>query len=340
MSEPTTGPVCPQCGTPRAADGTPACSCAEQASEAHRDSRTAQAAAAEDFDPVRIRPFVKVGDAPSGAHDTADAPDPAGTPDTAGAPYTPGAPGSSDVHDTPGLHDPAYPSDDPTEELPAHGGHPGPPSAPDERLPGGTGHHEGGRRRRRALAVGAGAAAVAAVVAAGLVSGLFSYDAPARDGLADDVRARLPEAASQASQEDTASTPTSSGTASPSRSTGTPSASPDATPDESSAAPSGSGRPTRTPSNSDATRTSGPQPTGSAEQNPVLGLGDRGPEVTELQLRLRQVGLYSGDADGEYDREVESAVRGYQLTRVVLDDESGVYGMPTRVALESETSEP
>ncbi|WP_055717089.1 peptidoglycan-binding domain-containing protein [Streptomyces torulosus] len=316
MSEPT-GPVCPQCGTPRAADGTPACSCAEQASEAHRDSRTAQAAAAEDFDPVRIRPFVKVGDDPSGAHDTAAAPD------------------------SSGVHDPAYASDDPTEELPAHAGYPGPPSAPDELPRVGTGHPEGGRRRRRALAVGAGAAAVAALVAAGLVSGLFSYDAPARNGsLPDDVRARLPEAASQASQEDTTPTPTPSGTASPSRSTGNPSASPDATPGESSAAPSGSGRPTRTPSHSGATRTSGPAPTGSAEQNPVLGLGDQGPEVTELQLRLRQLGLYNGDADGEFDREVESAVRGYQLTRVVLDDESGVYGMPTRTALESETSEP
>ncbi|MDG5805949.1 peptidoglycan-binding domain-containing protein [Streptomyces ossamyceticus] len=319
MSEPT-GPVCPQCGTPRAADGTPACSCAEQASEAHRDSRTAQAAAAEDFDPVRIRPFVKVGDGPSGAHDTAAPPD------------------SSDVHDSSGLHDPVYASDDLTEQLPAHAGYPGPPATPDERHAVGTGHPEGGRRRGRALAVGAGAAAVAALVAAGLVSGLFSYDAPARDGsLPDDVRARLPEAASQ---EETTPTPTPSGTASPSRSTGTPSASPEATPGESSAAPSGSGRPTRTPSNSGATRTSGPVPTGSTEQNPVLGLGDQGPEVTELQLRLRQVGLYNGDADGEYDREVESAVRGYQLTRVVLDDESGVYGMPTRVALESETSEP
>ncbi|MFF7264508.1 peptidoglycan-binding protein [Streptomyces sp. NPDC008159] len=310
MSEPT-GPVCPQCGTPRAADGTPACSCAEQASEAHRDSRTAQAAAAEDFDPVRIRPFVKVGDDPSGAHDTS------------------------------GLHDLAYTSDDPTEELPADAGHPEPPSDPDERPAVGTGHPEGGRRRRRPLTVGAGAAAVAALVAAGLVSGLFSYDAPARDGsLPDDVRARLPEAAAHASQEGTTPMPTSSGTASPSRSTGTPSASPDASPGESSAAPSGSGRPTRTPSHSGATRTSGPAPSGSAEQNPVLGLGDQGPEVTELQLRLRQVGLYNGDADGEYDREVESAVRGYQLTRVVLDDESGVYGLPTRTALESETSEP
>ncbi|MEV0736766.1 peptidoglycan-binding domain-containing protein [Streptomyces sp. NPDC050549] len=62
--------------------------------------------------------------------------------------------------------------------------------------------------------------------------------------------------------------------------------------------------------------------------------------MVELQLRLRQVGLYGGAADGDFDREVESAVRSYQLTRVVLQDESGVYGTATRVALESETSEP
>ncbi|GAB2964668.1 peptidoglycan-binding domain-containing protein [Streptomyces heilongjiangensis] len=322
MSEPT-GPVCPQCGTPRTVDGTPACSCAEQASEAHRDSRTAQAAAVEDFDPVRIRPFVKVGDETRGAPDAAGAPDAVAAPDSAGSP---------------GFHDLAYGSGDPTEELPVPAGELGPPSAPDARFATGTGRPEGGRRRKKALAVGAGAAAVAALVAAGLVSGLFSYDAPARDGaLPDDVRARLPESASQ---EDTAPTPTPSGTASPSRSTGTPSGSPDATPSESPATPSGSADPTRTPSNSGATSASGPTPSGSAEQNPVLGPGDQGPEVTELQLRLRQVGLYSGEADGEYDRDVESAVRGYQFTRIVLDDESGVYGLPTRTALESETSEP
>ncbi|MGI5451718.1 hypothetical protein ACQEWB_00720 [Streptomyces sp. CA-249302] len=61
MSEPT-GPVCPECGKSRAADGTPSCSCGRRASDAHRAARTAEAAAAEDFDPVRIRPFVEVGD--------------------------------------------------------------------------------------------------------------------------------------------------------------------------------------------------------------------------------------------------------------------------------------
>jgi hypothetical protein len=37
---------------------------------------------------------------------------------------------------------------------------------------------------------------------------------------------------------------------------------------------------------------------------------------------------------------VESAVRGYQLTRVILKDESGVYGVATRASLEAETTEP
>ncbi|WP_179202856.1 peptidoglycan-binding domain-containing protein [Streptomyces griseiscabiei] len=72
----------------------------------------------------------------------------------------------------------------------------------------------------------------------------------------------------------------------------------------------------------------------------TLRLGDDDPEVTELQLRLAQTGVYTGDADGDYDREVQSAVRGYQLTRVLLADESGVYGEATRASLESETSEP
>ncbi|MDX2782843.1 peptidoglycan-binding protein, partial [Streptomyces caniscabiei] len=75
MSEPT-APVCPRCATPRAADGTPACSCGRLVSEAHRDVRAAEAEAAEDFDPVRIRPFVQVGD---------DG-EPHGTPHVAGGP--------------------------------------------------------------------------------------------------------------------------------------------------------------------------------------------------------------------------------------------------------------
>jgi peptidoglycan hydrolase-like protein with peptidoglycan-binding domain len=81
-------------------------------------------------------------------------------------------------------------------------------------------------------------------------------------------------------------------------------------------------------------------PSVSDGKDPILRFGDKGPEVVELQLRLRQIGYYSGDADGDYDRDVESAVRGYQLTRVILKDEPGVYGVATRASLEAETKEP
>ncbi|MPY64076.1 hypothetical protein FNH08_45050, partial [Streptomyces spongiae] len=55
------GHTCPECAAPRAPDGTPSCSCNRRASEALRDARTAEAAAAEDFDPLRIRPYVELG---------------------------------------------------------------------------------------------------------------------------------------------------------------------------------------------------------------------------------------------------------------------------------------
>ncbi|UUU20095.1 peptidoglycan-binding domain-containing protein [Streptomyces sp. DSM 40750] len=311
MSEPT-APVCPQCAIPRATDGTPACSCGRLASDAHRDTRTAQAEAAEDFDPVRIRPFVKVGDDTEPVDSSADAED---------APQ-PGALADGDVPALPGGSSDGTPA----------------PFDLDER-PHVDGPHGGQRRRRRtALAAGAGVAAVAVLVTGGIIGGLFSYDGPSRDASApEDVRANLPEAASG---QDTSSSAAPSRTAPSASPSGTPSTSPTATATESRATPTGSGAPTKTPSNSGSTATAAPAPTQSDGDDPVLGPGDSGPEVTELQLRLRQIGFYNGDIDGDYDREVESAVRGYQLTRVVLEDESGVYGPVTRTSLESETSEP
>ena len=41
----------------------PSCACARRASDALRDTRTAEAAAAEDFDPLRIRPYVELDEA-------------------------------------------------------------------------------------------------------------------------------------------------------------------------------------------------------------------------------------------------------------------------------------
>ncbi|RRR69494.1 peptidoglycan-binding protein, partial [Streptomyces sp. RP5T] len=54
------GHTCPECGAPRGVDNTPSCGCTQRASDALRDARTAQAAAAEDFDPLRIRPYVEL----------------------------------------------------------------------------------------------------------------------------------------------------------------------------------------------------------------------------------------------------------------------------------------
>ncbi|MFE0181747.1 peptidoglycan-binding domain-containing protein [Streptomyces olivaceus] len=68
---------CPECGTPRAADHTPSCACGTRASEALRDARTAQAAAAEDFNPLRIRPYVEL-DGTEGPQGPPGAPGPPG----------------------------------------------------------------------------------------------------------------------------------------------------------------------------------------------------------------------------------------------------------------------
>ncbi|MDX3128984.1 peptidoglycan-binding protein [Streptomyces europaeiscabiei] len=333
MSEPT-APACPQCGMPRAADGTPACSCGRLASEAHRDIRTAQAEAAEDFDPVRIRPFVKVGDDsdPVAAAQAGEREPQPGVPEEGDAPTA--AP--AEPH-----HAPAAPFDDETllGEQPPSGEQPPLDEQPfvDEQPPGDR--TRAGRRWRRAvLGAAVGAVAAAVLVTVGIIGGLFSYEAPSRDGSGpEDIRAGLPEAAAGAKTSPAVNPSLTASTASPSE---TAPPSPTASPTESLATPTGSGTPTRTPSNSDATVTAAPAPTPTAGQPPVLGLGDQGTEVTELQLRLRQIGFYNGDADGDYDPEVQSAVRGYQLTRVLLEDESGVYGEATRTSLESETSEP
>ncbi|MFF6782730.1 peptidoglycan-binding protein [Streptomyces sp. NPDC012510] len=74
----------------------------------------------------------------------------------------------------------------------------------------------------------------------------------------------------------------------------------------------------------------------------TLRPGDDDPEVTELQLRLRQLGIYTGDIDQSYDSQVEQAVLTYQNSCGIgkEQDEPGVYGPVTRELLESETKEP
>ncbi|MGW7788909.1 peptidoglycan-binding domain-containing protein, partial [Streptomyces tricolor] len=61
------GTTCPECGAPRGPDNTPSCDCTERAAAALREHRTAEAAAPEDFAPLRIRPSVEMPDTHAGA---------------------------------------------------------------------------------------------------------------------------------------------------------------------------------------------------------------------------------------------------------------------------------
>ncbi|MEU9917865.1 peptidoglycan-binding domain-containing protein [Streptomyces sp. NPDC051001] len=268
----------------------------------------AEAEAAEDFDPVRIRPFVAIGDDAASPDVYATSPEPGTQPADQPAGDRQGR---EDATSPPPVDAPAVPrSDDNTQSSP----------------------------RRRRIALGTGMGAAAAVLLTGcLVGGFFWYDSPDREGsLSGGVRAGLPD------EQSTASDPSSPGPSASMTSAQPPpsvTSSPDTTTTAAPLPPTGTA-PTATSSSATATATGSPTSSPSHGEAPVLRLGDRGPEVIELQLRLRQTGFFAGEADGVYDREVENAVRAYQLTRVVVEDEPGVYGPATRTSLQSETSEP
>ncbi|OIK26777.1 peptidoglycan-binding protein [Streptomyces malaysiense] len=298
------GTACPECGTPRDAAGAPSCDCAERTARALRRARAAQAAAAEDFDPLRIRPYVDVG-----SGDGEDAPH-------VGATRPPGPVAGSGAR----LLGPAAGEPDPS----------GVPEPSVAAMPEGPGRR--GRSRRTALITAAGAG-VAAVAAAGLA--LFSYHAPTRDGAVPEIRESVPDVPPPAAR-----TPSAHGTSAPSRSTvrsvPPPVPRPSPTPTRSrtpSPAPAPSRAPSRTPS-----------PTASASGTPagaaVLERGDSGPQVVELEYRLWELNLYEGDVNGLYTYPVENAVSTYQLARGIQGDPLGVYGPRTRASLESETSQP
>ena len=395
---------CPECGTPRAADNTPSCACGTRASDALRDARTAQAAAAEDFDPLRIRPYVELDGSgnPSGAATGAS-----GTAGTSGTTGTSGTSGASGEQ-------PALPSDpDATMTLRAvdagggagaaagagaatdgggggraGAGSPdggsraasalpmplapssGSPSAHDLRLfdtsataplpqvaPGTEGGQGAGgagrppRRRRKGVLLSAAGAVVVVVGAAGYASGLFSYDTPSRDGaMPDEVRASVPDASTSEtspSAEPSASSASPTPSASASRSeSASPSASASASASSSPSASSASPTPSRS---AEPTQSSAPGADASQESEdderdpgggPTLRRGDRGPEVVELQQRLRGMHMYRGDLNGSFNRQVEDAVRQYQWYRGIYTDGVGVYGPDTRRRLESEPQQP
>lgn len=324
--------TCPECGTPREPDNTPACACARRAADALRDTRTAQAAAAEDFGPLRIRPYVEL--------DTVTTPRPCGDPPPRGL-QPPGG----------GLPPTGFPG---APAPPPGGTGPRPSEAADTTGPR---PHDGGgeggqparpRRRRRALLLAAAGSVVTVAAVAGYASGMLSYDTPTRDSaLPSGPRASVPDGPADTATPSTGTAPSASrAPASPGRSGDTgaspspgptgPSAS--ASPARQSAAPSAE---FSTAATGTGTPPPGPEDDG-ATAAAVLRRGDRGPEVAELQLRLKELHLYPGSANGRFTEHVEYALLSFQWSRGVDtdEDERGVYGPDSRRALESETREP
>ncbi|MES4887563.1 peptidoglycan-binding protein [Streptomyces sp. NPDC096012] len=196
------------------------------------------------------------------------------------------------------------------------------------------------RPSRRAVLLSTAGAGAAVVAVAGFAGGLFSYHAPARDRAAVEVRQSVPDATSPGPASPTAPEPPAA-PRSPGRSPSTPAApSPSPSPSSSSPSPSASHSAAGSPSPARPSAPSSAAPITSPAPAPVLRRGDSGPEVRELQLRLRQLNLYGGPVDSVFSRSVEDGVRVYQLARGVRGDEPGVYGPATRASLEAETSEP
>ncbi|MFE2355324.1 peptidoglycan-binding protein [Streptomyces parvulus] len=207
------------------------------------------------------------------------------------------------------------------------------------------------RRQRKGVLLSAAGAVVVVMGAAGYASGLFSYEAPSRDGaLPDEVRASVPDPSTGETTPSggarTAPAPAASASPSPSASasaSASPSTSPSPSASSASPSPSRPAEASPTPT-ATATEEAPPQPAEEDEPDfyggPALSRGDRGPEVVELQRRLGQLYLYMGDAHGTYDRRVEDAVRTYQWARGIRSDGLGVYGPDTRRMLETETREP
>ncbi|MFF7759071.1 peptidoglycan-binding domain-containing protein [Streptomyces griseorubiginosus] len=315
------GHLCPECGAPRGADRTPSCGCTERAADALRDTRTAEAAAAEDFDPLRIRPYVDLAD------------------ETTPVPRMPTTEQTMPLRAVP----PTSPAPDETTALPADRSLSRAPHTPD--APAAPTRERPRRPRPRTVLLAAAGAVVTVVAAAGFASGLFAYESPSRDEAAPrDVRPAVPDATTTPASASPSTTTESvrPPAAPPSRTaSASPSASP--SPSVSSAAPSASlpASPTGAPTAS-ATATDSAAGSDAARKAapPVLRRGSEGPEVVELELRLTQLGLYTRKASGQYDEVVEDAVTRYQWARGIQPPEYGVYDLATRDRLESETTEP
>ncbi|GAA3058404.1 hypothetical protein GCM10017562_24210 [Streptomyces roseofulvus] len=214
-----------------------------------------------------------------------------------------------------------------------------------------------GRSRGRRGGLVAGIAAAAVVGTAALAAAVLGGEEP-------EDRATVPEVTTSASlniavsEEPSPSSATPTPTRTPSRTPSPDTPSPSAAP--STASPSASAEPTARPTATAAPTatggttpsrpaTSAPAPpvapttasatpsTTDAPEGATLSLGDTGPEVEELQTRLRLLWVYLEEADGVFDEGLQAALIQYQGRFWQLEDPEGVYGPDTRRKLEQQT---
>lgn len=346
-----TAPICPHCSAPVRGHGRPACLCA--------------AVGADGFDPLRVRPYVSLpGDTDGGEGAGGEAG--AGAREVYGGPDATFVSGGDRLDDLPGVDAAVHRADSPVPaegsvtaegfalsqgSVPADGFTATPASAASrtcsasEGTPA-TGASPSAPGRRRALpavlaAAGAALAAAAVLISTDALSG-DTRDRAARPGHgAASPDAGLPSGDASAPARDSAA-PSRSAVRTPSPgATGTPRPTAGGNRYRTGGPPApaptrASGSVTHVPTRSPGRGTPSSPPTGPI----VLREGAGGPEVTELQERLRQLALYAGPDDSHYGTAVQAAVSRYQRAYGVTGDPDGVYGAPTRASLESRTREP
>ncbi|WP_406449692.1 peptidoglycan-binding protein [Streptomyces sp. NBC_00876] len=361
-----TGHICPECGTDNRPGTGPGCACANRAAhggagpprsgaehhvtaegpvtdqeraaeqqritEQHHAERSAQMAAAEDFDPLRIRPYVTLGGEETAADD-------AGHPQG----YAPGGQPGDAASTMPLFLDPAGPMPDEVDPV-------RPADAADTALLTTGPDPVQPRRRKPFAALVAGAAVVTVVGAAAFVGGLFNRDGSGEadlDQALPSTVTSLPEESAEPSTSEKASASASPSrpASAPASATASPSgpATASASSSASASAPgAGSGPGPAAPSSPAATAGSSKPadvaPPGPSADGPTLRLGDHGPEVAELQRRLQEVWLFHGPDDADYTDRVEKAVHDFQSSMYIQGDPDGVYGPNTRRLLEAVTT--
>ncbi len=310
---------CPKCKTAHQDDGRPGCAC-----------KAGAPVAEPDFTPLHIRPYVHVPESADQQEQTSRSSALGGrTPESGG-----GAPALRKPADRPGPPDRSAGQDEDSQGSAASVTVRRPKAAP----PGGEAGSDRERRRRRVGAVAGAAVAVAAVSAAvfgGLLMAENAFDHPGPDEYQGGPTMMVPTVKAPHPSDSPAQTDSPTPPAASPREllSAPPSSTPSATPTHQKTADST--KPTASAS------TGSHQPPPSDGTPPVLKKGDTGPEVVDLQNRLKTVGgLYSDASDGIYDDGLQKAVTTFQQWRSVQGDPAGVYGEHTRQVLESETGGP